>query len=241
MKNYVIWTNCQVNETEKKFGIEPCSDPESRQAYDTMFQISHASAKKFLAGDWEEIVFTDPAETRVHMFQQNWKRIWDIWHQEPCNILYLDSDTMFIRATEIFEKFAEYRLFNWTDPKSNSEFKNYFNAGVRYYPFTMLPEVWKIGEVMAENWNLDIWDQEQLIFNRMFWSQDIPETDSRHPELNWQGMMMRIPNSSMQSAHEEWNQFPINKTHIIHVHGSRDAVQTAQLMSNTAKHLGIQY
>lgn len=239
MKNYVVWTNCQVNETREQFGIAPCSDPASRAAYDTMFRVSRGSARKFLSGDWEEVVFTDPAETRVHMFQQNWQRIWDLWHQEPCNILYLDSDAMFIRPTEMFGRWDQYRLFNWTDPKSNEQFSNYYNAGVRYYPSTMTTDVWAIGQRMAENWNLNIWDQEQLIFNAMFWSQDIK--DPHHPELNWQGMQMITPDPRMQAAHEEWNGCKIDQTHIVHVHGSRNAQQTARLMSNTATQLGIEY
>jgi hypothetical protein len=237
MKNYVVWTNCRISETEEKFGIKPCGDPASQAAYDTMFRISRASARKFLSGEWDEIVFTDPSPTRVDMFQSNWQRIWDIWHRESCNILYLDSDAMFIKPTEIFGRFDQYRLFNWTDPKSNSQFPNYYNAGVRYYPNTMSEEVWAIGRDMAQQWDLDIWDQEQLIFNAMFWSQDI--TDPHHPELNWQGMQMIVPDPRAQQAHEEWNQCPISKTHIIHVHGSRSPVHTAHLMNHTAQQLGI--
>jgi len=238
MKNYVIWTNCKISETEEKFGIKPCGDPASQKAYDTMFRVSHGSARKFLAGDWEEIVFTDPSPTRVDMFQANWQRIWDIWHQEPCNILYLDSDTMFLRPTEIFGRFQEFRLFNWTDPKNNDQFSDYYNAGVRYYPNTIREEIWNIGKEMAKNWSLDIWDQEQLIFNEMFWRQSV--TDPHHPELNWQGMHIIIPDPRAQQTHEEWNQCPISKTHIIHVHGSRSSVHTAQLMINTARQLGIE-
>lgn len=237
MKNYVVWTNCKISETQAQFGIQPCGDPASQQAYDTMFQISRATAKKFLAGDWQEVVFDEPAETRVHMFQKNWQRIWDLWHKEPCNILYLDSDTMFIRPTEIFGRFEEFRMFNWTDPKSNQQFPNYYNAGVRYYPSSIKSDVWKIGEDIARNWKLDIWDQEQLIFNSMFWSQNVQ--DPHHPELNWQGMHMIVSHPNAQLAHEQWNQCTVADTHIIHVHGSRNAVETANLMTNTVKQLGI--
>ena len=239
MKNYVIWTNCKINETKERFGIRPCGDSESQAAYDTMFRVSQATVKKFLAGDWESIIFTEPSETRVDMFQANWKRIWDIWHQEPCNILYLDSDTMMVKPTEIFGRFAEFRLFNWSDPKKNKQFENYFNAGVRYYPQSMSDEIWKIGQDMSKDWNLDIWDQEQLIFNEMFWQQSIPESDRRHPELNWQGMHMITGIKGMQKALEDWNGLSASKAHILHVHGSRSAVHTAQLMINTAQQLGI--
>lgn len=241
IKNYVIWTNCQVNETEKKFGIEPSAGLEVRNAYNKMFQISLATAKTFLQGNWEPIVFTDTADSRVSMFKDNWQRLWDIWHQEPCNILYLDSDTMFIRPTEIFGRFQEFRLFNWTDPKSNSEFQDYFNAGVRYYPASMSDETWHIGKNMANNWNLDIWDQEQLIFNQMFWSQNIPQHDCRHPELNWQGMMMTVPDPRIQVAHEQWNELALKDSYIIHMHGSRGAVNTAALMEQACRSLKIEF
>ena len=240
-KNYVIWTNCQINETEYKFGIEPCADSATRSAYDKMFCISQASAVKFLKGTWESIVFTDTASSRVDMFKYNWQRIWDIWHSESCNILYLDSDTMFIKDTEIFNRYKEFRLFNWTDPKSNDQFKDYFNAGVRYYPSTMSKEVWSIGENMAKNWSLDIWDQEQLIFNQMFWHQSIPVDDARHPELNWQGMWMAVPDPRMQAAHEQWNGLAVKDAHIIHMHGSRGASNTAALMESVCAQLDIKF
>jgi hypothetical protein len=241
IKNYVVWTNCQVNETETRFNIEPCADATTRSAYDTMFRISYASAKKFLQGNWEPIVFTDTAASRVDMFKDNWQKIWNIWHGELCNILYLDSDTMFIRPTEIFGRFQEFRLFNWTDPKSNEQFKDYYNAGVRYYPASMSNETWNIGKNMSDKWSLDIWDQEQLIFNEMFWQQAIPENDRRHPELNWQGMWLTIPDPNVQAVQEQWNQLAIKDTHIIHVHGSRGAVKTMALMTQACQSLVIDY
>ena len=236
MKNYVVWTNCLVSETQAQFGIQPVNDPASRQAYDHMFKVSQASARKFLAGDWESIVFTDPAETRVHIFRDNWQRIWDLWHKEPCNILYLDSDAMFIKPTDMFGRFNEFRMFNWTDPKSNGQFENYYNAGVRYYPSSMTPEVWEIGQNIAKNWNMDIWDQEQLIFNTMFWSQNVP--DPHHPEFNWQGMHMRL-NNTMQTEHEGWNQLKVGDAHIMHMHGSRSATATAGMMTAIANQFEI--
>jgi hypothetical protein len=239
-KNYVIWTNCDiVGEKQRKFNIEPCSSPERRSAYDRMFKMSQASAKKFLLGDWETVVFTEPAETRVDMFRNNWQRIWDLWHKEPCNILYLDSDTLFIRPTEIFGRFKEFRLFNWTDPKTHVKFKDYFNAGVRYYPQQMDPAIWTIGQRLAKDWSVEIWDQEQLIFNEMFWSQPIAPGDHRHPELNWQGMGLLSGGAQAQASREQWNGLPVSRAHILHVHGSRGAVNTSMLMEHICKQSGI--
>lgn len=238
MKNYVVWHNCKINDTQHRFGIEPSASDDITAAYDRMWQISHASAEKFLGGDWEPLVFREPAETRVAMFQESWYRIWDLWHAEPCNILYLDSDAMFIQPTDLFGRFQEFRMFNWSDPKNTELFENNYNAGVRYYPASMGSEVWSLGSDLARNWDLDIWDQEQRIFNAMFWSQNVP--DAHHPELNWQGMHLKTAHPDIQRWHEQWNQCTIDKVHILHVHGSRGAVATAAVMANIAQQIGLE-
>lgn len=245
MKNYVVWTNCDVTgedeSTQAKLNIARCDNPEARTAYDTMNKISRITTEKFLEGSWETIVWTDPAPSRLDIFKRNWERIRDLWHKEPCNILYLDSDTMMIRPTKIFGRFSEFRLFNWTDPKSTPQFANLYNAGVRYYPAAMDPQLWRIGDAMAQNWVDSNWNMEQEIFNTMFWQQPIADEDRHHPELNWQGMCMIQGNPNAQIAHEEWNGCKIDQTHIVHVHGSRNAQKTAQLMCNTATQLGIEF
>jgi hypothetical protein len=101
----------------------------------------------------------------------------------------------------------------------------------------MSDEIWQIGNDRAQNWNLDIWDQEQLIFNEMFWKQDIVDQDRRYPEFNWQGM--HLSRGVAQESHESWNQCALNAAHIIHVHGSRHAVNTAALMQQACQNLGI--
>lgn len=240
VKNYVVWTNCEIETKDLEFGFKGAGNESTRAAYDKMFAISKASARKFLVGPFEEIVITDPAPTRVEMFKQNWQRVWDLWHKEPCNILYLDSDTMFMRDTQIFGQFEEFRLFNWTDPKSNNEFLNYYNAGVRYYPSTMSNTTWAVGGAEADRWNLKIWDQEQIIFNRMFWSQAIPFHDRHRPELNWQAIP-NLPGPNLQRSQELWNCTPIARANIVHTSGSRGAEAIVGFMANIAKQLNLQY
>ncbi len=222
MKNYVVWTNCRIDPTPEQFGIE-ASTEQTVADYDTMFRYSLASAQRFLKGNWEPIVITEPAANRVEMFKNNWQRIWDIWHSEPCNVLYLDSDTVFLKPTEIFGRFDEYRLFNWTTPSKNDQFDNYFNAAVRYYPHTMSPDVWALGHSLADDWNLNIWDQEQIIFNRMFWSQGLSFEDAHHPELNWQAPTgTTLPELAQ---HAQFNSFPIQHVRILHYHGTRGSTR----------------
>jgi hypothetical protein len=145
---------------------------------------------------------------------------------------------MMIRPTEIFDRFQEFRLFNWTTPKTLPPFDNLYNAGVRYYAAAMDPELWHIGDALAENWVDDNWNMEQEIFNTMFWQQAVP--DPHHPELNWQGMHMIRAAKNTQKAVEEWNGLPVSLAHVLHVHGSRDPMLTAKLMTNTVKQLGIE-
>jgi hypothetical protein len=219
MKNYVVWTNCQILETAGQFGIESAGTPEVRASYQKMFEASVASARKNLRGKWEGIVFDDMATSRVDMFKRNWEKIHALWHSEPCNILYLDSDTLIVKPVEIFGRWPEFRMFNWTTPSRHEQFEHYFNAAVRYYPAHMSAETWKIGEDIAENWNLDIWDQEQVIFNKMFWSQGISWEDAHHPELNWQAESGRTVPEMAQ--HAPFNTLPIAHARIIHYHGTR--------------------
>jgi hypothetical protein len=241
MKNYVVWTNCSIKENKVSFsGIEAAGNSHTRRQYEEMFRISQASARRFLKGSWQEIVWQDPVESRVTMFRQNWQRMWDLWHSEPCNILYLDSDTMFIQECEIFDVFKKFRLFNWTDPKTNHEFLNYYNAGVRYYPATMSETTWAVGAESAQHWNLKVWDQEQLIFNRMFWSQLLEPGEAHLPEFNWQAVTS-LPGPNLLRSQELWNCTPISRAKIMHTSGSRDAEHTVDFMSQLANTLGIQY
>jgi hypothetical protein len=219
MKNYVVWTNCKITETQPQHGIEPAGAPGVQDSYDQMFRYSLLSAERNLRGRWEPVVFDGVFQDRVSMFQANWRRLSDLWHSEPCNILYLDSDTVIVKPVEIFGRWPEYRLFNWTTPPRTEKFPNYFNAAVRYHPAHMSESVWQIGEQMAQNWDLSIWDQEQIIFNEMFWSQGLTWEDAHHPELNWQAESgRRLPDLG---EHGPFNNLPISQARIIHYHGSR--------------------
>jgi hypothetical protein len=237
MKNYIVWTNCKIEERGAQFGIGAAGDPAVTAAYDRMFEISLASARQNIRGRWQEIVLDETCESRVEMFQKNWTKIHDMWHAEPCNILYLDSDTITVKPVEIFGRFPDFRLFNWTDPPRNEFFDNYFNAAVRYYPAHMNPRIWAIGNELAANWRLDIWDQEQLIFNKMLWEQTMTWEDAHHPELNWQAPSGKtLPELN---AHSNFNTMPLGHARIIHYHGSRDHLRGQFLAEGLAAAAGI--
>ena len=236
MKNYVVWHNCEITNDRDQFGIASASRPGVRGDYNRMHEISLASARHFLAGTWEPIVFTDPEKSRVEMFKNSWHRICELWMTQDCNILYLDSDTVFVKPTEIFGVMPGFRLFNWTTPKNQHGFENYFNAGVRYYPRSMSMDVWGLGSDLAWNWNLDIWDQEQQIFNKMFWSQDLDWHDAHRPQLNWQAPTGDFDNIAQHSG---FNDCEYRYAQIIHYHGTRSSDRGQRLAEQLARSAGV--
>ena len=219
MKNYIVWADCKIAETQPAHNIEPAGAKGVAESYHSMLEISQVTARQYIAGPWSAQVLDEPCATRIEMFQKNWKFIRDLWHKEPCNILWLDSDTVVMQPTEIFGSWTEFRLFNWTDPKRSNQFENYFNSGVRYYPATMSADTWTLGESLANCWDATIWDYEQQIFNHMFWSQGIDLDHAHQPQFNWQ-------TAQGTAIHEvdlwhEFNQLPRTQAHIIHYHGTR--------------------
>lgn len=237
MKNYVVWTNCSVTEVLGDHGIEPAGAPGVRESYDAMFQASLASVQQNLRGAWTGIVIDQEQPTRLAMFKNNYTQIRDLWHSEPCNILFVDSDTVMVKPVEIFGRWPEFRLFNWTTPPRHSRFENYFNCAVRYYPAHMSPKVWAIGDREFRAWDNSIYDHEQLMFNHMFWSQGLTWEDAHHPELNWQAENgMTLP---QLAEHAQFNNLPLGQARIIHYHGTRSHNRGAFLADMLPRAAGI--
>ena len=237
MKNYVVWTNCSVTEVLGDHGIEPAGAPGVRESYDAMFRASLASVQQNLRGAWTGIVIDQEQPTRLAMFKNNYTKIRDLWHSEPCNILFVDSDTVMVKPVEIFGRWPEFRLFNWTTPPRHSRFENYFNCAVRYYPAHMSPKVWAIGDREFAAWDNSIYDHEQLMFNHMFWSQGLTWEDAHHPELNWQAENgMTLP---QLAEHAQFNNLPLGQARIIHYHGTRSHNRGAFLASMLPRAAGI--
>ena len=94
--------------------------------------------------------------------KMNWRAVYDLWHREPCNILAIGPDVQMVEPTKIFGEFKEFRMFNWTDPKSYDganpwgvKLPNFFNGDMKYYPHTMKEETWELGLKMTETWPED--------------------------------------------------------------------------------------
>lgn len=238
MKNYLIGAVRPVSTTWGywKTQEEEAVALQGHKKYEDMYKISRASARKFLQGDWEEIKFTAPVlDARLYQIAQ-WYVIKELWHREPCNILCMGADTLFIKPTEVFGKYHQMMMFNYTDPRSHTEFPHYFNDDIRYYPADMDPKVWSIGEQKMGDWFTHAegnWAWGQLIHNYQFWSQDIKVEDVLDPTMAWQAFSLNQEHSNA------WNNCPIDQAKVLHFHGSRDADPRVAVMQNLAEQLGI--
>ena len=211
--------------------------------YREMYDLSLASFCKFVEEPFEAILWTDPAKNNDEYTIANWNAIKELWHSEPCNIFWAGADTIMTQPTSLFsDRFKEYRLFNYTDPKSHRGFANYFNDDIQYYPHTMSEKTWNIGE---ELWSLreghpdQFWGFDQLRHNEMFWSQGIPDNDWHHPELAYQAMQFRDLSQETVDKHNAWNGIPLQYAHILHFHASRGSQQVIDLMRFICKEIGV--
>ena len=210
--------------------------------YSEMYRISRATLRRFLAGDWQEHVFRAPVLDAQQFCIAQWYAIKELWHSESCNILWMGSDTVMVKPTEVFDHWHGMRMFNYTDPKRLDNIPHYFNDDVRYYPADMDPKVWEVGERAMTEWYTNPharWDLGQMIHNYQFWSQDIPGSDRLHPWMNWSAHAMRDVTDRTIEKFNNWNGLDISDAHIIHLSGSRGASQGRQHMQELVKYFNI--
>ena len=239
VKNYLV---CSVRPISENWMNQASS--QLHLDYQEMYRLRLASFEHFVKEPFEAVVWTDPATNSDTCTYQNWLDIKELWRREPCNVFWAGADTLMIRPTELFSnRFTEYRLFNYTDPKSYGDFAHHFNDDIQYYPHTMSSDVWKLGEGWLDqrethpdrNWGFD-----QLRHNAMFWSQDIPDSDRLHPEMAYQAMNLRTINPDVIGQHNGWNSLPIEQAHILHFHGSRGSQAVINIMKEICNQIGIQ-
>lgn len=215
------------------------------ELYLKLYKISRASARKFLQGEWEEVLHQAPI-LDARMFQiAQWYLVKELWFREPCNILCMGSDTVFIKPTEIFGRYKEMRMFNHSDPKTHPDFAHYhngvghnFNDDVRYFPSTMDPKIWDIGERHMNDWFTHTesqWACGQHINNHMLWSQGIPVEEMLEPRMAWQVMGSNFNESAI------WNNCSFTDVNIIHLHGSRGVDNRLEVMKQIADFAGVDY
>lgn len=239
MKNYLVKSLFQVKDADWKV-LDRSHESNLFDSYMTMHEVSAASHRHFLQGQWELKFITGEVDQITQAFEKTFWAIHDLWHNEPCNILYTDPDTIVIRPVEIFDQYHNFLMFNYTDPKQfnnpnpyNRSYTNFFNAGVRYFPSTMNETIWQLGTGMAQNWDYSTYDTEQIILNAMLWEQGLTLNDALDPTVAWQ---LFHPNLDFG---QQWNGCAITDAKILHLHSSRGADNRLEFMKHTAGQLGI--
>lgn len=240
MKNYLVKSLYRVTDTDWKV-LNRSHESNLFESYQAMHEVSVKSYRAFLQGDWELKFITGEVEQINQAFERTFWAIHDLWHSEPCNILYTDPDTIAVKPVKIFGQYQQFLMFNHTDPKQfirpnpyNRSYPNFFNAGVRYFPATMDEKIWQLGTSMASNWNHATYDTEQIILNAMLWDQGIGLEQALQPTVAWQ-----LFHSNLDFG-QQWNGCSINDAKILHLHSSRNANDRLAFMKHIAGQLGIE-
>jgi hypothetical protein len=187
-----------------------------------MHELSSRSFRVNLAKKWDLRFFTGRQPSLQHAFIDQSQQIKDLWHRYwPCNILYADCDTLCVSPLDIFGSFREFRMFTSYNPVNKTQ---YFNGGVKYFPYTIHDDFWIQMEQGIENWNYDEYGYEQDLFTDLFWKQPDLDIDKNQSYIVQQG---------------PWRDFDHLKDHmkktrcILHYHSTRNPELTANLMQDT--------
>ena len=247
VKNYVICAHRRIKST-KWVWKDTKDEGDIYEIYSEMCRNSLASMRKFLEGDWEYILFDEEIESINDAMPLNNDRTYELYHSGPCNVLWVGPDVQFVKPTRIFGEFKEFRLFNWTDPKSwhesnqyNKSFDNLFNNDLQYFPAGMDPELWRVEREMRAAWDntdgMSSYNNQQIIHNTMFWSQGLAWEDAHRPELFYQAQWLPWHDIAMQ---DEWNGCRYEDAHVIHWHSSRHSPTKLECMRQVNAALGVE-
>ena len=132
----------------------------------------------------------------------------------------------------IFNEFDKFMMFNHTSPSSGFGFRDYFNCDVRYYPHTMSQETWDKALECSDPWEHE-WDFEQILYNKMLWSQNIQIQEAHRPDLAFQD----VPEGKNKDR-------KMSDAKIIHFHGSRqirDVIKKVNELKGAVQRASILY
>lgn len=236
MKNYLVKGLHRIGSTKWWPGRDRADEGDLYAYYEKMAQLSEASFFHNLQGDWEYIKLESEATDVNHVFRQQFAAIWDIWSSEPCNIYYCGSDVQVLKPVEVFGRYHNFLLFNYTDPKSLDEHSHFLNADIRYYPSTMDREMFE--QATRDVANATEWNNDQKLYNRMVWSQGLSPEQVIDPKMAYQGPWLPGDERAKQFT-DSWNGCCLEDASIVHWHGSRNADAKLQLMQHINDQLGI--
>lgn len=197
--------------------------------YSEICSVCYKSFKKNLMDLDEVIILTGIEKNYNKMFKDKFYKIMDIHRNGDCNILYVDTDTVCIKDTEIFGKFnfctsfcicndLRYRKYTALVPINIYKSLNpWFMCSVQYYPSSMDKKLWDIGESLAKNW-INVWAYECIIYNSMIHAQNVNLKKLHDPRFNYQYL-------------EEFKMsIPLEEAHIVHVPATRGSNDSLRIM-----------
>lgn len=190
--------------------------------YKTLTSFCVNSFRKNLKNIDEVVILNGEYDHCQKAFQQTFWKLRDMAGE---NILYVDSDTLCVQPTEIFSKYDNFMMFNTTDPPTKDSFPLYMSSAVRYYPNNFGKDKWDAFSEEAEKWDLNCWDYEVILYNKMFYSQGFQPVLA--PELHFcyfiGGSEHLNPGKTLDEAK------------IIHFGASRGAKKTLERMKDILK------
>lgn len=241
MRNIVCMTVRRLKDNASKEYNKNLSNLQTFKLYQAMAEIVAHSAKHFISEDFDVHLIEGDVDSYQEIFHKNFKAVHDLWTEDgPNNILYLDNDTLVTAPLDVFGKYPDFQMFNYTDPKRLSgdcktknkyglDFEHYLNAGCRYYPSTMQQSSWDLGWEYANDWDYGIWGTEQLIFNHMMYTQNPDHNHWIDPTMNYQVMSLphqHLDNDKAWQHFDEWNGCSHKDAKVMHLHGTRGAANT---------------
>ena len=105
----------------------------------------------------------------------------------------------------------------------------------------MDPKLWEIERQMHNEWNktdgMDSYNNQQIIHNTMFWSQNLDWADAHRPELFYQAQW--LPSWTTVETQDQWNGCKYEDAQVVHWHSSRHAPTKLECMRQVNEALGV--
>ena len=122
--------------------------------YQKMQNLSIESFRENLLDKWTLVNHTGSKDNIQEAFIYNLLAIKNHWHEQyPCNILYADPDVFVLKKIKIFNEYDDFIIFSGS-------------ASLRYFPSTLTKEFWLQVDKDIDQWNYDVYDYEQRIFQK---------------------------------------------------------------------------
>lgn len=200
--------------------------------YGAMCDLMAQSGRDFITDLDDVVIHKGEAENIRDVFKIHFYEIYELW-QQGHNILYADTDVVFLKPVEYFDKFDQFMMFNYTHGgQAGTQCNHYgvklphfFNCGIRYYPQNMDQEIWDIGIKMVENWNPNRWNSEQVIYNVMLWSQKLTKSPLL-PDIAYQYISDDI------HICDQHNRISLSEAKTVHLHGSKGSRNRLEVMKD---------